>query len=104
MDRDDDSYSNMVNSGKFDLRRSTHAFCPRCDKQVELISFEKAADLFHTDLQDIQFLTKNGAVHQLHNRKGRLMACSVSLFECFDARKTRLLDSGIFKEMAAKHS
>ena len=95
---------NPANSGGLALRRSGHAFCPVCDKQVELISFESAAKLFHTDIQDIQFLTKNGEVHQVYNRKGRVIASAPSLFECFDNRKTRLLDSGIFKELAAKKS
>jgi len=82
--------------GKLLLRRSGHAYCPVCSKPVELISFTDAADLFHTDLQDIQFLTTGGEVHQIHNRKGKLMVCAVSLFECFDNRRTRLLDSSIF--------
>ncbi len=88
--------------GKLLLRRSGHAYCPVCSKPVELISFTEAADLFHTDLQDIQFLTKSGEVHQIHNRKGKLMACTVSLFECFDNRRTRLLDSSIFDGNAEK--
>lgn len=89
---------------KLFLRRSGHAFCPVCGKQVELIKFEHAAELFHTDLQDIQFLANSGGLHQIHNRRGKIMACSVSLFECFDNRRTRLLDSGIFKEFAEKKS
>lgn len=91
-------------SGKLLLRRSGHAFCPLCAKQVELIDFQPAAELFNTDLQDIQYLTKSGAVHQIHNRKGKIMICSVSLFACFDNRKTRLLDSGFSSELAAKKS
>jgi hypothetical protein len=94
----------QASSRRLSLRRSGYAFCPVCAKQVELISFDDAANLFHTDLQDIQFLTKQGDVHQIHNRKGKLMVCSVSLFECFDNRRTRLLDSGIIKEMAAEKS
>ncbi len=89
---------------RLSLRRSSHAFCPVCAKQIELISFEDAAKLFHTDLQDIQFLAKSGGIHQLHNRKGEVMACSPSLFECFDNRRTRLLDSGFFEEIAASKS
>ncbi|HMQ04506.1 MAG TPA: hypothetical protein PKD26_11370 [Pyrinomonadaceae bacterium] len=104
MNKGKNAQLNLADSGRFDLRRSSHAFCPRCDKQVELIAFENAAELFHTDLQDIQFLAANGSVHQIHNRKGKLMVCSVSLFECFDSRRTRLLDSGIIKEMTAKNS
>ena len=96
--------SEPAKSGEFSLRRSGHALCPVCEKHVQLISFENAAELFHTDLQDIQFLTKKGEIHQVHNRKGKVMACSASLFDCFDNRKTRLLDSGIFKELAAKKS
>ncbi len=88
---------------KLFLRRSGHAFCPVCSKQVELISFGDAADLFHTDLQDIQFLTNGGQVHQVHNRKGKLMVCAVSLFECFDNRRTRLLDSSIFDKASEKN-
>ncbi len=48
------------NSGKGFIRRSGHAFCPVCSKQVELMSFDNAASLFHTDLQDIEFLAKHG--------------------------------------------
>lgn len=86
------------------LRRSGHAYCPVCSKEIELLSFARAAELFNTDLQDIEFLAKSGDVHQIHNRKGILMVCSVSLFECFDNRRTRLLDSGILKERSAKGS
>ncbi len=94
----------VSDSGRLFLRRSGHAYCPVCAKQIELISFNDAADLFNTDLQDIEFLAKHGDLHQIHNRKGKLMICTVSLFECFDARRTRLLDSGILKEVAAKKS
>ena len=86
------------------LRRSNCSFCIVCSKQVELLTFDRAAELFHTDLQDIEFLAKQGDVHQLHNRKGRIMVCAPSLFECFEKRRTRLLDSGIVREMAAKKS
>lgn len=99
----DDSFSAASNV-KLSLRRSGHAFCLVCAKQVELIAFAEAAALFHTDLQDIDYLVKAGSVHQVHNRKGKVMACAISLFECFDNRRTRLLDSGIVKEMTAKTS
>jgi hypothetical protein len=94
----------QASSRRLSLRRSSNAFCPICSKQIELISFEDAAKLFHTDLQDIEFLTNQGDVHRVHNRKGKVMACSVSLFDCFENRRTRLLDSGIFKKIAAKKS
>jgi hypothetical protein len=96
--------SDRVGKRRLSLRRSSHAFCPVCEKQVELISFADAATLFHTDLQDIQFLTNKGDVHQVHNRTGKVMACSPALFDCFENRKTRLLDSGILKEIAAAKS
>ena len=101
MNTEESPFDGLV-SGKFSLRRSGRAFCPVCSKQVDLLAFDHAAELFHTDLQDIQFLTKRGEVHQIHNRKGQLMVCAVSLFECFDSRRTRLLDSGIIKEIAAE--
>lgn len=90
--------------GKHSLRRSGHAYCPVCTKQIELISFKDAAGLFNTDMQDIEFLAKRGDLHQIHNRKGKVMICSVSLFECFDSRRTRLLDTGYFEELASKKS
>lgn len=96
MSAEESRFDGLV-SGKFSLRRSGRAFCPVCSKQVDLLGFEHSAELFHTDLQDIQFLAKRGEVHQIHNRKGMLMVCAVSLFECFDKRRTRLLDSGIIK-------
>lgn len=93
-----------ASSRKHSLRRSGHAYCPVCTKQIELIAFNDAASLFNTDMQDIEFLTKRGDLHQIHNRKGEVMICTVSLFECFEARKTRLLNNGYFEELAAKKS
>jgi hypothetical protein len=75
------------------LRTSNFAECPLCDKLVELFDFSQAAALFHTDLQDIEFLTNTGSVHRVHNRKGEVKVCSISLFGCFDDRRTRLLDA-----------
>jgi hypothetical protein len=89
---------------KFKLRNLSRAFCPVCAKQVDLTSFEIAAELFRTDLQDIQFLVNEGSVHQLHNRKGKLMVCSASLFTCFDSRRTRLNTDGILKTLSADGS
>lgn len=84
-------------SGHF--RRTASGFCPACEKPVELLSFERSAEMFNTDTQDITFLAKRGELHRLHNRKGELMICSNSLFHCFDARETRLLDSHFEIEM-----
>ncbi|MGD9563143.1 MAG: hypothetical protein AB7F88_13140 [Pyrinomonadaceae bacterium] len=93
-----------ASSPQLALRRSNHAFCPVCEKPVELMSFQDAASLFHTDVQDIRFLADQSKIHRVHNKKGKVMTCSVSLFECFENRRTRLLDSGIIKELAAGKS
>ncbi len=75
------------------MRLSGTAYCPVCEKPVELLTFEAAAETFRTDLQDIEYLAKRGEVHRIHNRAATVMICSVSLFDCFDERQTRLLDS-----------
>ncbi len=89
---------------KFCLRLSGYAFCPVCERHIELISFEDSAKIFKTDLQDIEFLAKRGDLHRIYNRNARLMVCSVSLFECFERRQTRLLDSGYFAKLASEWS
>jgi len=87
----------IVFPGQF--RRTASAFCPACEKPVQLLSFSRAADMFNTDSQDINFLAKRGDLHRIHNRRGELMICSISLFDCFDTRETRLLDSHFEIEM-----
>ena len=89
----------ILDPEKVRVRRSTFAPCPICDKTVELMSFDSAAEVFKTDLQDIEFLAGNGSVHRVHNRKGKVMICSISLFDCFDKRRTRLLDSHFAEEI-----
>ena len=74
-------------------RTSIFAVCPLCVKMVELYEYPHAATLFHTDLQDIEYLANVGSVHRVHNRKGEVRVCGISLFHCFDNRRTRLLDS-----------
>ena len=81
------------------FRRMGSAFCPKCEKPIQLLSFERSAELFKTDAQDIQFLGNRGDLHRVHNRMGELMVCSDSLFDCFDSRDTRLLDSHFEIEM-----
>lgn len=85
--------SPQISKGRTSIRRSSFALCPICDKVVDLLAYDHAAELFHTDRQDIEYLTDSGAVHRVHNRKGVVMVCSISLFECFEKRRTRLLDS-----------
>jgi hypothetical protein len=94
-----DKTRNIAEPEKVRLRRSTFAPCPICDKTVELLSFDAAAEVFNTDVQDIEFLAGNGSVHRVHNRKGKVMICSISLFDCFDKRRTRLLDSHFAGDM-----
>lgn len=83
----------LGNTGTIYLRLTACAFCVVCGRQVELLSFADAAKVFNTDVQDIEFLARAYQVHRLHNRVGELMICSDSLFDCFDKRQTRLLDS-----------
>lgn len=73
-----------------------------CDKVVDLLAYDHAAELFHTDVQDIEYLAGTGAVHRVHNRKGLVMVCCNSLFECFENRRTRLLDSYFIDQLAKK--
>ena len=74
------------------LRRRGSAYCPLCEKLVELLGFSEAADLFNTDTDDIELLTKAGEIHRIHNSRGKVLVCSDSLFRCFDSRQTRRLD------------
>lgn len=85
--------SPQISKSQMSIRRSSFALCPMCDKVVDLLSYDHAAELFHTDRQDIEYLADSGSVHRVHNRKGVVMVCSISLFECFEKRRTRLLDS-----------
>jgi hypothetical protein len=92
---------NNVDSGNIRLRRQRAAFCPACGKIVELMTFATAANTFKTDTQDIELLAGTGSLHRVHNSQGRVMICSISLFDCFDNRRTRLLDSH-FAEKASE--
>ena len=87
------SVSLLSNNERISLRFMGLTFCPRCDKVVELLSFDKAATAYNTDLQDITWLAKNGDLHKLHDRRANLMVCGLSLFCVFENRRTRLLVS-----------
>lgn len=76
----------------FPTLRST-VFCPWCDEMAELVSASKAAEAFNTDLQDIQFLLDSGQIHSLKRDAAVVAICRTSLEACFEARRTRLLDS-----------
>lgn len=68
-------------------------FCTYCMLDVEWVTVREAAEVFNTDAQDIAYLIERS---ELHIRKGisePFFVCRNSLFDCFDRRKTRLLDS-----------
>jgi hypothetical protein len=83
------------------FRNSNSVFCSLCMRAVDLLTVAEAADLFRTDVQDIQYLAKQALVHPFSNRIGVLMICRDSLFACFENRRTRLLDSHFEIEIRA---
>jgi hypothetical protein len=80
------------NSNTIYLRRSGFAFCPVCEKPVGLLSFDAAAELFKTNVPDIESLAGRGELHRVHNRNGVVLICSDSLFTCINSRETMRLD------------
>ena len=66
------------------VRHSGHAFCPVCEKPVDLLSFSAAARLFKTDRQDITFLAESCRLHRVHNKRGQVIICALSLFDFFE--------------------
>jgi hypothetical protein len=72
---------------------SSSAFCPACREIVNLRTIVDAAGEFNTDIQDIQFLLSQGDIHAVKHIPGVISLCSISLADCFERRKTRLLDS-----------
>ena len=83
--------SELTTDERISLRRAGLSYCPRCENVVEMLSFDVAAKVYNTDLQDITWLAGNGDLHQLHDRRARLMICGPSLYEVIDKRRTRLL-------------
>lgn len=90
----------LTKNDRIRLRLNGMAFCPRCDRVVELLSFSQAAKSFNTDLQDIVLLAEKGDLHRLHDRRAMIRVCERSLFDFFESRKTRLLDSYFVNSMA----
>ena len=74
-------------------RTRGRAFCLKCQKPVDLMTYPNAANFFKTDLEEIQALAETGHLHRIHNRRGEMMICSDSIFTLFDNRQTRPLDS-----------
>lgn len=91
----------FTNKQRIKLRLAGLAFCPRCEKAVELLTFDEAARSFNTDLQDILLLAENGDLHRLYNRRAKVMICGKSLVDFFESRRTRLLDSHFVNSMSA---
>lgn len=73
------------------VRGRTRAYCPRCERPVQLISDSRAEGLFKAELPELLSLATRGLLHRLHNSKGILMFCGDSLFQCFSDRPTQLL-------------
>lgn len=89
----------ITSSARIRLRFSGLAFCPRCNKAVELLSFNEAAKSFNTDIQDIELQAKHGYLHRLHNWRAKVMICGLSLSEFIERRQPRLLNSHFIYEL-----
>ncbi len=73
------------------LRGRNRAYCPICERPVQLISDARAEELFRSDLPELLAMATRGLLHRLHNSRGILMFCGDSLFQCFNDRPTQLL-------------
>jgi hypothetical protein len=62
-------------------RGADRAFCPRCKREVELLSFFAAGLVVKADRATIDRRVRSGCLHRLHNRFGNVMVCSKSLVE-----------------------
>ena len=80
-----------TNEERATLRLLGLTFCPRCDRVVELMSFEDAARCYNTDIEDIIRLSDGRGLHRLYDRKANLKICGLSLFDVFERRRTRPL-------------
>ena len=86
---------NGLNTGEFRLtskiRGRARAYCPKCERPVQLIHDAKAEEIFKSVLSELLDLASRGVLHRLHNSRGILMFCGNSLFQCFSDRPTQLL-------------
>lgn len=80
-----------LNTGNFPRSRS-RAFCPRCEKPVDLMTFEEAAEFCKVKVGDIETQAAKGDLHRIHNSKGKVLICSESFFKNLDERETKKLD------------
>ena len=81
-------------------RTESRAFCLSCNKPVELVSFDGAAEVLRTSYAEVRSLSEMGDLHRVNNKKGIVMICSESLFAEFNSRPTQRLDPDIFKTMS----
>lgn len=79
------------NTVKFPRSRS-RAFCPLCNKPVDLISFKDAADFCKVKIDDIESQAESGELHRIHNSKGKILICGESLFKYLGERETKKPD------------
>lgn len=86
----------MTSGAKFiteNFRRTqSFAFCPRCEKPVDLMFFDEAAAAYKTRIETIAAVAERGRLHRLHNSRGEILICGNSLFTEFTQRETEKLD------------
>ena len=81
---------------------TAEAFCARCLRVTRLATIVQCANEFNTDVQDIVYLLETGVIHSIERREAAIAVCRASLVECFETRRTRLLDS--YFEIAVERS
>jgi DNA-binding LytR/AlgR family response regulator len=78
-------------------RTENEAYCLLCEREVELKTFEQAAEILKTNFREILDLAEAGQVHRLHNSRGRVVICSESLSEILEKRPTQRFNLDFFK-------
>jgi len=56
-------------------RRRRSAWCPSCSRQVEMLTVDDAAILFHVASRTIFHWAESGAVHSTETPEGLLLIC-----------------------------
>jgi len=83
------------------LRGSSRAYCPKCERPVQLIGVADAENLFKSTKEQLWELASNGVLHRLYNVRAEVMFCSDSVYRYFDERTTQLLTSDSAAEILA---
>lgn len=73
------------------LRGRSRAYCPKCERPVQLIGVADAEDLFKSTTEHLSELARNGVLHRLYNVRAEVMFCSDSVYRYLDERSTQLL-------------